>query len=508
MRYPVGDHPVLAMLAWAPPLLLAALLVAATVAPAAAANSCRYAWDAECDEPSIGTGVCAADSDDFDCRGTGRPGLNQCFWAYDGECDDPGTGTGACPAGSDGWDCSQAGEPPHANSCPWAFDGECDEPGVGTGACPSGTDVADCKSPAAVAGGGNNTCQWANDGECDDPDIGTGACAMGTDANDCTALRAGGNDTCQWARDGECDEPGIGLGVCTDGTDVTDCAAVAHLRHRSNNCELAFNDTCNEAEGGDGRCSARSDTVDCIGRDTAPGVRDHYFGRDDRVMIHAAEQGFPWTAVGRLVFSSGGSCSAALAGPRVGVTAAHCFFHEDGRRDEPATFYAGLDGDSFVAQAQVIEWQVAEGYDIQRFDGTNDINGLDYGFFALASPIGEQTGSFRIAALSREDLSAISEGNWFPVHQAGYSWDSADFMTANIGCAVVRAYADNTIHHDCDTTQGDSGSPFFIRRGDGEWYLIAVDSAFEDNPDGPSNYRAVDNRAFADALLGFLGRFR
>ena len=71
------------------------------------------------------------------------PWANSCPWAFDGECDEPGIGTGLCDAGTDSADCS-AGPFDPANSCVWAFDGECDEPGIGTGACDAGTDAADC----------------------------------------------------------------------------------------------------------------------------------------------------------------------------------------------------------------------------------------------------------------------------------------------------------------------------------------------------------------------------
>jgi hypothetical protein len=73
------------------------------------------------------------------------PWANSCPWAFDGECDEPGIGTGLCDAGTDTADCA-AGPFDPANSCYWAYDGECDEPGIGTGVCDAGTDTADCAS--------------------------------------------------------------------------------------------------------------------------------------------------------------------------------------------------------------------------------------------------------------------------------------------------------------------------------------------------------------------------
>ncbi|MFN4100954.1 MAG: hypothetical protein ACK4GT_14365, partial [Pararhodobacter sp.] len=185
-----------------------------------------------------------------------------------------------------------------ANTCRWANDGECDEARYGgTGACETGTDANDCRAEAAAwqrlmnavpadirVQLGDDSCRWANDLECDDIRFGgTGACAAGTDASDCRALAVGGDDSCRWANDGECDEPGIGTGLCTSGTDVTDCAAVAVMRNRTNTCETAFNGICEEPGSGSGTCASYTDTADCIGRERPIQLRDHFFGRDERV---------------------------------------------------------------------------------------------------------------------------------------------------------------------------------------------------------------------------------
>jgi len=79
---------------------------------------------------------------------------NSCPWAFDGECDEPGIGTGLCLPGTDTFDCAWA---PFdlSNSCPWAFDGECDEPGIGTGLCLPGTDTFDCHGIATLPDAGD-----------------------------------------------------------------------------------------------------------------------------------------------------------------------------------------------------------------------------------------------------------------------------------------------------------------------------------------------------------------
>jgi peptidoglycan hydrolase-like protein with peptidoglycan-binding domain len=153
--------------------------------PAHADNSCTFAFDNECDEPGIGTGLCSAGTDDSDCgMSSGPVGPNSCAFAFDGECDEPGIGTGACTSGTDRSDCSAPAPATGPNSCAFAFDGECDEPGIGTGACNAGTDRSDCSRPVTPTG--PNSCAFAFDGECDEPGIGTGACNAGTDRSDCS----------------------------------------------------------------------------------------------------------------------------------------------------------------------------------------------------------------------------------------------------------------------------------------------------------------------------------
>lgn len=475
---------------------LAAIVLAAGVAwptgAAADTDSCQWALDGECDEPRYGgTGACDNGTDTSDCRPL-LSGDNTCRWAFDHECDEPDVGTGACRPGTDTADC-RAVHIGGDNSCHWAHDGECDEPRyAGTGACTDGTDTADCGHLAS----GDNTCRWAFDRECDHPGLGTGACLPGTDTADCQALEAGGNDSCRWALDGECDEPGIGTGVCTDGTDVTDCRQVADRRHRDNSCQTAFNDQCEEPGSGPGTCEARTDTVDCLGRDTPHGIRDHFFGHDDRFVPPAKQP--PWRSIGLLVKHGGGSCTAALVSPTVALTAAHCVVDDNGAPSPPDSFLAGYDGDSHSARAQIVSYVINPRYAPQA-----DQEGEDWAFLELDWPIGDRVGFFGIHTLTAQDVSAINAGTWDSLNQGGYSWDSPDRMTANQGCRVLEAHEAFGFLHECDTTHGDSGSPLFIER-DGRFMIVGVDSQFVDTEKGEVANLAVDSRAFAEPLRHFL----
>ena len=91
-------------------------------------DSCRYAFDGECDvAEGNGRSYCAAGTDDYDCSSP-----NSCYSAYDGVCDEDDS-SHRCAAGTDSYDC-------HADSCHTARDGNCDEPRY----CAAGTDSSDC----------------------------------------------------------------------------------------------------------------------------------------------------------------------------------------------------------------------------------------------------------------------------------------------------------------------------------------------------------------------------
>ncbi|MEZ5751889.1 MAG: hypothetical protein R3D60_07975 [Paracoccaceae bacterium] len=81
---------------------------------ALADDSCRWANDGECDDPTVPwaiTAACPPGTDSTDCRQPAQAGPNSCRWANDGECDDPtvpGHITSACLPGTDANDCGQA----------------------------------------------------------------------------------------------------------------------------------------------------------------------------------------------------------------------------------------------------------------------------------------------------------------------------------------------------------------------------------------------------------------
>ncbi|MGJ3230176.1 MAG: trypsin-like serine peptidase [Oceanicaulis sp.] len=344
---------------------------------------------------------------------------------------------------------------------------------------------------------GDDSCRHANDGECDEPGLGTGACRSGTDRSDCWRILTGReDDSCQWARDGECDEPGFGTGACTQGTDQTDCGDVTELRFRSDMCATAFDGVCDEPELGTGRCAARTDRSDCVGRARPLTINDHFFGRDDRVLMDTAA--FPWRVIGQASFDNGGTCTASLVAPDVLITAAHCI-SEDGRIDAAGEFQTGADLPGGPRRARIIDFLLSPDWDEQAFSEGDDNDGADWALLRLDLRLGDELGHLGVFAI--EATGADPAG--LSLRQAGYSWDTGEQLSGNLECRILEVFDDNTLAHDCDTTRGDSGSPFLVETEAGP-AVIATDSNFRSNPDGPFVYIAARADAWIDALPAFV----
>ena len=361
-------------------------------------------------------------------------------------------------------------------------------------------------SPGAVGQpAGDDSCRWANDNECDDPRYGTGACQEGTDYSDCWRVMQGVEDnSCRWANDGECDEPGFGTGACTQGTDLTDCGDVIDLRFRTDACETAFNGVCEEPEIGNGRCAARSDRADCIGRDRPLTINDHFFGHDDRIFMDTSIM--PWAAVGQITFDAGGACTATLIGDDILITASHCV-HDEGRLSPSGEFETGYDLPGGPRTARVVDVFISPEWDDARFSGTDEIDGTDWALVRIDQPLGRTIGHVGIRGLveTAGERGALREA----LYQGGYSWDTGEHLSGNEGCHMTEIFRDGTMAHDCDTTRGDSGSPFMVREG-GQYFVVATDSNFRSNPDGPFIYIAVRSeewlRFYEDFAAGRIGQ--
>jgi protease YdgD len=198
-----------------------------------------------------------------------------------------------------------------------------------------------------------------------------------------------------------------------------------------------------------------------------------------------------WNAVGKVTLEDGGFCTGTLVADNIVLTAAHCFFDDEHKRNDKATFQTGFRYGGVQAASPVIKTIIPDDFNPARV-GKGVADGSDYAFLVLKWPVGQDVGFLDLTA---PNPIAIKVGD--QVIDVGYG-DAGNRLAAGINCQITSVNNDHTFEHDCATADGDSGGPVFVMT-DGVLHFMGITSyGFPDA--GEYIGVAVARDAFLDEL--------
>lgn len=192
-------------------------------------------------------------------------------------------------------------------------------------------------------------------------------------------------------------------------------------------------------------------------------------GGDDRTRVRStSEEPFKRIALITMLFDyEWYLCTGAMIRNSLVLTAAHCLYNPElGGYADYVIVVPGAAGilEPF-GKSHVIESFVFDEWAYQT-----DYN-YDIGIARVADPIGEMTGTFGYAVSTDQEIEALGILN-----TAGYPGDK-DNQQMWKADGPISAIFDAIICHECDTHQGQSGSPVFTYNQEtGEYQIRAVHS--------------------------------
>jgi protease YdgD len=203
-------------------------------------------------------------------------------------------------------------------------------------------------------------------------------------------------------------------------------------------------------------------------------------GVDNRVPADSTT--WPWIAIGRLNREIGGHCTAALIGPRLVLTAAHCLYNLSTRRwvlPDEVHFVAGYRRGRYAAHGKAARFTIAPGYDPDRRTALAEM-ARDWAIVELEAPLDVRP--IPLTTRSLADVMAAAKSGEMSV--AGYAMDYGEQLMRDKGCRLLgEATEARLLVHRCDVTFGVSGAPLLLIE-DGKAEIIGINNAVAETDKG------------------------
>ncbi|MEP4190583.1 MAG: trypsin-like serine protease, partial [Sneathiella sp.] len=185
-------------------------------------------------------------------------------------------------------------------------------------------------------------------------------------------------------------------------------------------------------------------------------------------------------------------------------TAAHCFWNKRTGRWSKARYFhfvTGYEKGKYTAVAKGVSFVTAFPV-LPNLKKTPLRREDDWAILKLDKPLGAKFGYMKISGKSGTQFLKQAKRNG-EFLQAGFSRDYAHVLTVHKNCnmtsfSLLRGSKKPVYIHQCDATQGDSGSPIFYKEK-GEYSLVAIHSATGQSSDGTVIGIAVPSRQFSGA---------
>jgi len=199
-------------------------------------------------------------------------------------------------------------------------------------------------------------------------------------------------------------------------------------------------------------------------------------GRDGRSQVQDTTT-YPNITVGFLQTANaepkiGLSCTAAMIGPRIAVTAARCVYDHDveGGWLETARFWPALNGEAFIPFGQA-EWEdmyILEDF-IKAYDGSYDsVWPYDIAVIIFEEPIGEET----VGWLGYDSFGDVDSLDFT---LTGYGDGREPWRQYDSTCKVQKAdIRELDILHACDADYMSAGAPMYLYDAEEDSYTVVA----------------------------------